>query len=155
MIDNSSIQIRTAIAADMAAVHALICELAEYEKAPDEVINTISNLERDGFGPNKVFDCIVAVHKEVVVGFALYYTSYSTWKGRCLYLEDFLVTESYRRKGIGELLFKTVQEIAKERNVLRFEWQVLDWNVPAINFYRKHAADLDEEWINCRINPSK
>lgn len=154
MLENSGIKIREAVVGDMTAVYALICELAEYEKAPNEVTNTIANLERDGFGQDKVFDCIVATDNDKVVGFALYYTSYSTWKGRCLYLEDFLVTESYRRKGIGELLFKTVLQIAKERNVLRFEWQVLDWNTPAINFYKKHAADLDETWVNCRINPT-
>jgi GNAT superfamily N-acetyltransferase len=93
----------------------------------------------------------VAEKEDVVVGFALFYTSYSTWKGNCLYLEDLLVTQSERRSGIGKLLFDQVLATAKERGAKRFEWQVLDWNEPAINFYKKYNADLDPEWINGKL----
>jgi GNAT superfamily N-acetyltransferase len=143
--------IRTATANDMVAVHGLIRELAIYEKAEEHHTNSVEQLINDGFGPEKVFDCIVAEVDNLVVGFALFYTSYSTWKGQCLYLEDFLVTESMRGAGIGKLLFDEVYQIAKNRKVGRFEWQVLDWNEPALNFYRKYNADLSEEWINGKI----
>jgi len=143
--------IRTAIAEDMNTVHSLIRELAIYEKSEKEHTNTVEQLILDGFGPNKVFDCIVAEDNKSVIGFALFYTSYSTWKGACLYLEDFLVTEKLRGKGVGKLLFDKVLSIAKVRKVGRFEWQILDWNEPALNFYRKYNATLDGEWINGKI----
>ncbi|MGB1102397.1 MAG: GNAT family N-acetyltransferase [Crocinitomicaceae bacterium] len=145
------INIREAKPSDMSAVWHLIRELALYEKAEKEFINTVDQLVKDGFGEEKVFDCIVAEVDDEVVGFALYYTSYSTWKGKCLYLEDFLVTEERRGKGIGQLLFDAVYQEARDRNVGRFEWQVLDWNTPAINFYKKYDAILDEEWLNGKI----
>lgn len=145
------ITVREAVPSDMEAVWNLIRELAIYEKAEHEFINTVDQLTKDGFGPNEVFDCIVAEVESQVIGFALYYTSYSTWKGKCLYLEDFLVTEAWRGKGIGKLLFDRVFQEAKDRNVGRFEWQVLDWNEPAINFYKKYDAILDEEWLNGKI----
>ena len=145
------LKIRPATKDDMESVHALICELAKYEKAEDQVTNTVEQLKRDGFGEHKVFDCLVADLNGEVVGFALFYTSYSTWKGTCLYLEDFLVTEKLRRKGIGEKLFNAVLEIAKQRKAKRFEWQVLDWNQPAIEFYKKFNATLDPEWVNGKI----
>ena len=144
--------IRIALPDDMKPVHNLIRELAIYEKAENEHINTADQLIIDGFGPNKVFDCIVAERNQTVIGFALLYTSYSTWKGSCLYLEDFLVTEKLRGQGIGKQLFDKVLTIAKERNVGRFEWQVLDWNEPALNFYRKYNSTLDGEWINGKIS---
>jgi len=147
----SQIVVRPAKREDMSSVLDLIRELAIYEHAEKEVTNTLENLIEDGFGNEKAFDCIVATQEEKVIGFALFYTSYSTWKGKCLYLEDFLVTEQWRRKGIGKLLFDRVYDIAKERNVKRFEWQVLDWNLPAINFYKKYHANLDETWINCKL----
>lgn len=143
--------IRVAQKSDMNQVHYLIRELAIYEKAEKEHTNTVEQLMLDGFGPEKVFDCIVAEVNNTVVGFALYYTSYSTWKGSCLYLEDFLVTEKSRGQGIGKQLFDEVLQIAKDRNVGRFEWQVLDWNEPALNFYRKYDSILDESWINGKI----
>lgn len=150
-METGKIIIRDAEPHDMKSVHALITELAEYEKAADQMINTVEQLQIDGFGPNKLFDCIVSEIDGAVVGFALFYTSYSTWKGACLYLEDFLVTEKLRGKGIGKLLFNRVYEIAKARKVGRFEWQVLDWNEPAINFYKKYNAVLDPEWLNGKI----
>lgn len=143
--------IRTAKADDMQAVHGLIRELAIYEKAEEQHTNSVKQLIEDGFGINKAFDCIVAELDNKVIGFALYYTSYSTWKGRCLYLEDFLVTESMRGEGVGKLLFDEVYQIAKNRKVGRFEWQILDWNEPALNFYRKYNADLDNGWVNGKI----
>jgi GNAT superfamily N-acetyltransferase len=148
---NKEIQIRFAIKEDMPAVHELICELAIYENAEEQVTNTVEQLQEDGYGDNPVFECLVAEDEDGVFGFALFYTSYSTWKGTCLYLEDLLVTESKRRSGAGGILFETLIEIAKERGAKRFEWQVLDWNEPAINFYKKYNADLDPEWINGKI----
>lgn len=136
---------------DMHKVFDLIKELAIYEKSENEVINTPEQLIIDGFGPTKIFDCIVAEIQDEVIGFALYYTSYSTWKGSCLYLEDFLVTEKARGKGIGKLLFDEILSIAKHKKVGRFEWQVLDWNEPALNFYRKYNSVLDSAWINGKI----
>jgi GNAT superfamily N-acetyltransferase len=97
-----------------------------------------------------VIALLLNLDKEVV-GFALFYTGYSTWKGRTLYLEDILVTNAQRGNGIGALLFEKVVEIAKERNVKRMDWQVLEWNEPAINFYKKYNATLDPEWLNGRL----
>jgi GNAT superfamily N-acetyltransferase len=150
-MNNTDIHIREAKATDMDAVFKLINELAVYEHAADQVTNSVENLIEDGFGTNSVFKCIVAEANDTVIGFALYFTSYSTWKGRCLYLEDFLVTETWRRKGVGKLLFDRVYEIAEETKVKRFEWQVLDWNEPAINFYKKYKTSFDETWVNCRL----
>lgn len=148
---SQEIQIRFATKDDMPAVLELIRELAIYENAEEQVTNTVEQLQIDGFGENPVFECLVAEDKDGVFGFALFYTSYSTWKGTCLYLEDLLVTESKRRSGAGGVLFETLLDIAKERKAKRFEWQVLDWNEPAINFYKKYNADLDPEWINGKI----
>ncbi len=147
-----TVSIRPATAEDMDAVHLLIKELAEYENAPNEVITTVSQLKKDGFGKNKVFDCLVAIDSNKhVIGMALFYTGYSTWKGRTLYLEDFLVNEKYRQLGIGQQLFDAVVNEAKVRGVKRMDWQVLNWNKPAINFYKKNKALLDEEWTNGRL----
>ena len=130
------------------SVMALINELAVYEKAGDEVEVTTEQLLEDAFGKDAIVEFFVALKNDEVVGFALYYTKYSTWKGKCIYLEDFLVKESERGNGIGELLFKEVMKVAKERSSGRMEWQVLDWNEPAINFYKKMHAQLDGEWLN-------
>lgn len=146
-----NIRIREAKKEDMSQVLSLIQELADYENAPKEMVNTVENLQRDGFGPEKVFDCFVAELNDNIVGFALFYTGYSTWKGKTLYLEDFYVTESQRGKGIGKLIFDSVILEAKKRNVQRMDWQVLDWNEPAINFYKKYESTLDGEWINGRL----
>jgi GNAT superfamily N-acetyltransferase len=143
--------IRKAKAADMPRVLELIRELAIYENAEEQVQNTVEQLTEDGFGEHPTFECVVAEIEARVIGFALYYTSYSTWKGNCLYLEDLLVTEKLRRSGIGKLLFDEVLRIAKGRKAARFEWQVLDWNEPAINFYKKYKADLDPLWLNGKL----
>ncbi|MBU2019456.1 MAG: GNAT family N-acetyltransferase [Bacteroidetes bacterium] len=142
--------IRDAKLGDEVSILGLIHELAVYEKAPNEVINTAENLSKDLF-QDKVCEAIVAESDGVIVGFALYYTAYSTWKGRCLYLEDFYVQPAFRKQAIGTLLFEKVIAIAKERKVARMDWQVLDWNELALSFYRKHNAILESEWINGRF----
>lgn len=143
-----SIIIRSAVKEDCVRLMELVNELAVFEKAPDEVTVTLEEFIDAGFGQNKVWDAIVAEDNGFIAGFAIYYTRYSTWKGRRLYLEDFIVTESYRGRGIGKLLFETVLQHAKDKNFNGMNWQVLDWNEPAINFYKKYHADLDPEWLN-------
>ena len=145
-----NILIRKAERSDVAAIFALIQELALYEKAPEQVTNTAEQLASDLFD-KELCEAIVAEKENKVVGFALYYTSYSTWKGACLYLEDFYVIESERQHGIGQLLFDEVLETAKNRKVQRMDWQVLTWNEPAIRFYEKQKAILDPEWLNGRL----
>ncbi len=144
-------QIRTGTKEDLPQVLDLIKELAEYEKAPQEVDNTLERMEQDGFGPEKVFDFIVAEENGKIMALALYFWSYSTWKGKCMYLEDLVVTLDQRRRGIGQLLFAELIKIAKERDARRLSWQVLDWNEPAIEFYKYLGAELDQGWINGRF----
>ncbi len=146
-----SIIIRKGLVTDIADALHLVKELAIYEKAPNEVEVTIEEMTNWGFGSEKIFDFYVAENNAVVVGIALYYFKYSTWKGKCLFLEDIIVTESERGNGIGKLLFNKVIEVAKETKVRRMEWQVLDWNKTAIDFYKKYDATLDGEWINCKL----
>ncbi len=143
--------IRKAKKGDEGAIFGLIQELATYERAPDEVINTPEQLRIDLFDDQVCDALVVEDDLKGVVGFALYYTSYSTWKGRCLYLEDFYVLPEFRRGGIGGRLFQEVVAIAKERGVKRMDWQVLEWNEPALSFYKKHEAILDPEWVNGRL----
>lgn len=146
-----SIVIRTGTKADIPFALNLVKELAVYEKAPNEVEVTIEEMTEWGFGTDKQFDFFVAAENEVIVGLALYYYKYSTWKGKCLFLEDIIVTESQRGKGLGKLLFDKVVQVSKEQKVRRMEWQVLDWNTPAIEFYKKYDANLDGEWVNCKL----
>jgi len=129
----------------------LIRELAVYEKAPQEVTVTLEHFIDSGFGPNPVWWAFVAEADGRVEGFALYYIRYSTWKGQRMYLEDILVTEKMRGMGLGKLLFERLIEEAKEKKLGGIIWQVLDWNEPAINFYKKYQAHFDGEWINCSI----
>jgi GNAT superfamily N-acetyltransferase len=143
--------IREAKKGDESAIHGLIGELALYEKAPNEVTNTIEKLAIDLFIDRICEALVVENDHSEIVGFALYYLSYSTWKGRCLYLEDFYIQPNFRRGGIGSDLFLKVVEVAKAWNVKRMDWQVLDWNEPAIEFYKKHQAVLDPEWVNGRL----
>ncbi|QHL88092.1 GNAT family N-acetyltransferase [Nibribacter ruber] len=148
-----TLTIRKGTPDDLAAVHALIVELAVFEKAPDEVTNSLQDMHQDGFGEQPIFEFYVAdSEEEGIVGIALYYTAYSTWKGKMLFLEDIVITERHRRKGFGRLLFNAVVEAAKAGNYKRMKWQVLDWNEPAINFYRSIGAQLDGEWINCNLS---
>jgi len=145
------IRIRKGTKEDIPQALGLVKELAVFEKAPDEVEVTIEEMTEWGFGKDKQFDFFVAEENNAILGMALYYFKYSTWKGKCLFLEDIIVTESQRGKGIGQLLFEEVVKVAKETKVRRMEWQVLDWNEPAIKFYAKYNSCLDGEWINCKL----
>ena len=169
-----NINIRPAVKEDCPRLLELVQELATYERAPNEVTVTLEHFVESGFGDKPVWWAFVA---EVppskgkgefqtmepspslterglggeVVGFALYYVRYSTWKGQAMYLEDILITNEWRGKGIGKLLFDRLIEEAKEKKFNRIIWQVLDWNEPAINFYKKYNADIDGSWLNCSI----
>lgn len=145
------IKIRNAEKADMTGVLALIQELADYERAPKEVIVTVEILNRDGFGENPLFKCLIAERENTMVGIALYYIKYSTWKGPCVFLEDIVVTLSERRIGIGKLLFEEVIKVANEMSAKRMEWQVLHWNEPAIKFYEKYQPEILKDWLNYRL----
>ena len=142
--------IRQAQRGDELAIYQLIKDLATFEKAPDEVTNTAEELAKHLFD-NSICEAIVYELENEIVGFALYYISYSTWKGVCLYLEDFYVKPETRGLGVGSKLFDEVVEIAKEKKVKRMDWQVLDWNQSAIEFYKYKNAILDPEWVNGRI----
>jgi GNAT superfamily N-acetyltransferase len=126
----------------------LINELAVYERAPEEVTVTLSEFEDAGFGQKPVWKAFVAEVDAIIVGFALYYVRYSTWKGCRLYLEDFIVTDSHRGKGIGKQLFDTIVLEAHEKGFNGMTWQVLDWNEPALNFYKKYEAGMEAGWLN-------
>ena len=143
--------IRKGTEADVIPALDLVKELAAYEKAPQEVEVTSEEMKVWGFGPDKQFDFFVAEGNGRIIGLALYYFKYSTWKGKCLFLEDIIVTESQRGNGVGKLLFDKVVQVSKETGVRRMEWQVLDWNTPAIGFYKKYEAAMDGEWINCKL----
>lgn len=137
---------------DLIQVLGLVKELAVFERAENEVVNTVERMEEEGFGTTPSFDFFVADHNGKIVGMALYFFSYSTWKGRSLYLDDLIVTEKYRKNGIGDKLFNAVLEVAKKENCGKMHWQVLDWNTPAINYYKKQGSAFDGSWINCAIN---
>ncbi|AZI27391.1 MAG: GNAT family N-acetyltransferase [Pedobacter agri] len=147
-----NLNIRTAKADDCPRILELINELAVYEKAPEEVTVDLNHFIEAGFGQNQVWKAFVAEVDEQIVGFALYYTRYSTWKGCRLYLEDFIVTEEMRGKGIGKVLFEKVIEEAKNEKYTGMVWQVLDWNQPAINFYNKYKAHLESGWLNAALS---
>lgn len=148
-----SILIRKAVQADCAKMMELIHELAVYEKEPDAVTVEFDHFVLSGFGENPVWFSYVAEADGKVEGFALYYIRYSTWKGQRLYLEDFLVSEKMRGQGIGKLLFDRLIEECKEKKYSGMVWQVLDWNEPAINFYKKYPeVSFDSGWLNCSIN---
>jgi GNAT superfamily N-acetyltransferase len=138
--------------ADLPRVLALIQELAVYERAPHEVTNTLDMMRHDGFGPAPIFGFFVLESGDELLGLALYYTAYSTWKGRMLYLEDLVVTEAARRGGYGRLLFDAVVAEARRTGAQRLKWQVLNWNEPAIAFYKKLGANLDPEWFNGNLS---
>lgn len=142
--------LRAAVRGDEFVLIDLIKGLAEYENEPDAVENTPEKLAVDLFD-TKVCEAIIAEQDGQVIGFSIYYTSYSTWKGPCMYLEDLYVIPEARGTGAGGMLFDRVVEIAKERNYARMDWQVLDWNTPAIEFYKKRGATIDEDWFNGRL----
>ena len=148
------ISIRRAEKQDCTRLLELIQELADYEKAPAEVTVTLGHFEESGFGAKPVWWAFVAEVDGKVEGFALYYIRYSTWKGQRMYLEDILVTEKMRGRKLGKLLFERLIEEAKEKGLSGIVWQVLDWNQPAINFYKKYGASFDGEWVNCALSVS-
>jgi GNAT superfamily N-acetyltransferase len=148
-----NISIRRAVKEDCKRMMELVHELAVYEREPDAVTVTFDHFVESGFGPNPVWWAYVAELDGKVEGFALWYIRYSTWKGQRLYLEDFLVSEKLRGKGIGKMLFDTLLEECKAKRYSGMVWQVLDWNEPAINFYKKYkGVDISSGWLNCSVN---
>ncbi len=146
------LQIRVAEKTDCPRLMELITELAMFEKAPEEVTVTLAEFESAGFGKQPIWKAFVAETEGFIVGFALYYVRYSTWKGCRMYLEDLIITEAYRSKGIGMLLIKTLVKEALQKGFSGMLWQVLDWNEPAIGFYKKLNASFDGSWINVSLS---
>lgn len=144
-------KLRFATENDVHAIHQLITELAIYEREPNAVINTPEQLIKDLFIDEVCYSFVVENEKTEIVAFALYYFGYSTWKGRTIYLEDLYVQPNYRKAGLGDLLFDAVVEEGKKKGVKRMDWQVLEWNEPAIQFYKNKKAILDGEWVNGRL----
>ena len=144
--------LRIANKEDCPRLMELVHELALYEKAPEQVTVTLAEFEVAGFGTNPVWKAFVAEVDNEIVGFALYYVRYSTWKGNRMYLEDLIITEKMRGNGIGKLLFDRLIQEAKELGFSGMVWQVLDWNEPAINFYKKYGANFDAGWLNASIS---
>ena len=149
------INIRKGTKSDLPFVLNLIIELAEYENELSEVSITLTQLEKDGFGEKSVFSFIVAEKNAEIIGMALYYTKYSTWKGKCLFLEDLVVNKKHRRSGVGSKLFEAIIKTAKETNMQRVMWQVLDWNNLAINFYKKYNAQISNTWLDGKLIKSQ
>ena len=147
-----NIALRVAQKDDCPRLIELVNELALFEKAPEEVTVSLQEFEDAGFGNNPVWKAFVAVDNDVIIGFALYYIRFSTWKGCRVYLEDFIVTEEYRGKGIGKLLFEQIIQETKELGYSGMVWQVLDWNEPAIGFYKKYEANIEEGWLNASLS---
>jgi GNAT superfamily N-acetyltransferase len=152
---NTKIQIREGEANDLPALLELIRELAIYEKAEHEVVNTLDQMKVDGFGPRPVYGFFIAELDDKVIGMAVWYFRYSTWKGKRLWLEDIIVSEPYRGIGAGKRLFERVMKKTIEENCTGMMWQVLDWNEPSIEFYKKYESRLDPEWINCHLDRSQ
>ena len=138
--------IRKGQKSDMSAVLALITELAIFEKEPDAVVVTVADLERDGFSDHPLFHTFVAEKENKIVGMALYYYRFSTWKGKTIHLEDLIVTDEMRGSGLGFALYSEIIKQGKKDGVRRIEWNVLDWNTPAIDFYEKSGARLLADW---------
>jgi GNAT superfamily N-acetyltransferase len=144
--------IRPAVRADIPQILVFIRALAEYEREPDAVLTTEEDLLRDGFGTNPFYSCLIAEHDGRPAGFAFYFFNYSTWLGRPgLYLEDLFVLTEFRGLGVGKKLLQRVAAIAIEKNCPRLQWEVLDWNQPAIDFYKAMGADFLDEWRNVRV----
>lgn len=141
---------RKGVRDDIPSVYELVVELAKFERALDQVSNTAERMTRDY--DEKLYDFFVAVAEGKVIGMALYYFRYSTWKGKRLYMEDIIVTESMRSQGIGKRLFDDILKEARDSKSTGMMWQVLDWNTSAVGFYRKYDSDFDDEWINCNID---
>ena len=148
----TDVKIREAQREDCAALMKLVNELAVYERAPEAVTVTLQHFEESGFGSNPVWWAYVAEVDGAIVAFALYYIRYSTWKGQRMYLEDIIVTEEWRRKGIGHQLMDALIRTAKEKGFSGIAWQVLDWNESAISFYEAYKPEFDQGWVNVAIN---
>jgi GNAT superfamily N-acetyltransferase len=148
----TTIHLRVAVKEDCIRLLELVNELALYEKAPEEVTVTLEEFETAGFGDKPVWKAYVAEAGGLIVGFALYYIRFSTWKGCRMYLEDFIVTEPMRGRGIGKLLFDQLIIEAKEMGFAGMVWQVLDWNQPALSFYAKYQASIEEGWLNAALS---
>lgn len=144
--------IRKAQLKDVKAIYALIQELAVFEKEPEAVEITLEDLQLDGFGDQPKFEVFIAESNEEVVGMALFYYRYSTWKGKTIHLEDLIVKESARGRGIGRLLYNEVLKYAHQQKLRRVEWAVLDWNTPAVEFYKNSGADVFDDWRVVQMN---
>ncbi|GAA4462556.1 GNAT family N-acetyltransferase [Nemorincola caseinilytica] len=149
---DSAILVRRAQEADCERMMELVRELALYERAPHEVTVTLDHFRQSGFGPHPVWWAFVAEENGVIQGFALYYIRYSTWKGQRMYLEDIIVTEAARGRGMGAMLMNALIQEAKNKQFTGIVWQVLEWNEPAFNFYRKFNAKFDPEWVNAVLD---
>lgn len=149
---NSKVTIRKGELRDVKAMHSLVVDLATFENAAHEVTNTIEEMERDGFGSVPAFEFLVAETAEEIIGVAVYYIKYSTWKGKGVYLDDIVVRHSFRRQGIGTLLFNALIGECEKLQAKQLHWQVLDWNEQAITFYKKYHASFDDEWIDCKLS---
>ena len=143
--------IRKGLKKDLADVLNLIKELADYENSLEQVNISLDQLEKDGFGSHPYFFFLVAINKNEIIGMSFYHIRYSTWKGKFLFLEDFVIKEKYRRHGIGSKLFEETIKICKKLNLNGMTWQVLDWNIPAIDFYKKFDAEISKDWLNGKL----
>ncbi len=151
---NSDITVRRAVQEDCPQMLDLVHELAVFERAPEEVTVTMEHFCESGFGPNPVWWAFVAETEGKIIAFALYYVRYSTWKGQRMYLEDIIVTEAWRGKGVGSMLMNALIAEGKEKKFNGISWQVLDWNEPAIKFYKKYKTKFDGEWVNVMMDLS-
>lgn len=149
---SDSVSIRPAVAADAAVILDLIQELAVYEREPDAVRLTEDQLRIDGFGEAPAFEVLLAERAGEVLGMALFYPCYSTWNGKAMYLEDLVVCEAARGSGVGKALMAALAQVTLDRGATQLRWQVLDWNTPAIEVYKRLGAGLDETWINGRLD---
>ncbi len=152
MNSNQKVTLRAAQKKDCPQLLELVHELAVFEKAPDEVTVTLSEMEEAGFGRNPIWKAFVIEVDDKIVGMSLFYVRYSTWKGRRLYLEDLIITQKFRGHGFGKMLLDKTIEYAKENKYFGIVWQVLDWNTPAVDFYKKYNAHFDTDWWNVSVN---
>lgn len=148
------VSIRKAGKKDMVSVLGLIRELAVFEKEEHQVMNTVADLERDAFDKNSLFNVVLAEKSNELAGMVFYFYGYSTWKGKMLYIDDIVVTEKFRKMGVGQMLFDHMREEAKKARVNQIRFHVLNWNEPAIKFYEKNGVSLDDEWIQCKLEKS-
>ena len=146
-----SMKIRQGIKKDLPSVLKLIKELADYENAIDQVTFTLEDLQQDGFGSHPWYWFLVAEKEGEIIGLSFYFVRYSTWKGKFLFLEDFVIKEEYRRQGVGSILFEETIKICNKLKLNGMSWQVLDWNHSAINFYKKYNAEIKNDWLNGKL----